>query len=218
VNGQAIDASLRRRRVGHLCHITACRRLPSIFEHGGLLPYSERQRRGIPEDATPHYWGHGKKDSLAEYVVCGFMLPWGMCKDKDEEMVVIVLDAVEVCTRDGVLFCGMNSARGEVEAETLLTQTGVEHLDNCFQNPDSWQAFHSEVFVPGVVPLTAFRQVRFCDQDAADYWTPLIRDAYEHAAVQAPLPEKRIERAVGSSRFVSFPPGWTPTRRIRDGI
>lgn len=216
MDGRAIQESLQRRGVASLCHMTACRRLPSIFEHGGLLPFAERGMRGIAEDDTPHYWGTGKKEALSGYVVCGFMLPWGMCRDKEEEMVVIVLDAIEVCTREGVLFCPVNSARGEVDALELLGKTGVEHLDDCFVNPESWQAYHSEVFVPGIVPLSLFRELRFCDREAADYWPERINRAYAAAIPLATLPPDPIEVAAGDSPRVRFPPGWAPTRRVRD--
>lgn len=213
---EAIQQSLQRRRVEALCHLTPCRRLPAIFEHGGLLPFEERRRRGIEEVDMPHYWGAGKKEALANFVVCGFMLPWGMCRDKEEEMVVVVLDAVEVCTRGGVLFCPINSARSEVDVNELIGQTGVEHLDNCFVNPDSWQAFHSEVFVPGIVPLTSFRQLRFCDREAADYWPERINRAYVDADALSELPQDPIGVAAGDSSRIRFPPEWEPTRRVRD--
>jgi hypothetical protein len=130
---EGIAESLHRRGVAHLCHLTPCHRLPSIFEHRGLLPLSERQFRGIEEHPQPNYWGTAEKqEGLAGYVVCGFMVPWGMCLTREEEMVVILLDAVDVCSAEGVLFCPTNSPRGAVGLVELMDQTGVEHLDNCF--------------------------------------------------------------------------------------
>lgn len=106
-----IQGSLARRRITRVCHMTSCDRLPDIVRYGGLLSYSERIQSAVPEPEVPHYWGSAdKKDALASYVICSFMPPWWMCKKRNEELAMILLDASAVCCHQGTRFCPVNSA------------------------------------------------------------------------------------------------------------
>jgi hypothetical protein len=211
-----IATSLARRGIRYVSHTTPCDRLPGILGKGGLLSWRERQARGVPEAVTPHYWGAiGKKEALAGYVICSFMTPWGMCHRHDEELAIIVLDA-KVCLRPGVVFCPTNSARSAFSAAEILQRTGVEHFDACFQNPDTYQAYDSEIFVPGIVPLVDFRAIIFCDEEAAKHWVARINDAAAKAQPVPALPADSITAYTqGSGLGFRFPGNWRAQRRIR---
>ncbi len=196
--------------------MTSCDRLPGIFQRGGVLSYEQRQRRGVEETADSHYWGSpGKKEELAKYVVCAFMAPWWMCKRRDEELAILVLDAESVCVRRGVCFCPGNSAFNDYPAAFIEGSQGIQAFDACFQNPITYQAGSSEVFMPNIVPLIDLRGIVFCDQAAADYWVPAINEAYGQAENHAPLPPDPIEASTRSLGSFRFPGNWSPTRRIR---
>src|SRR5690554_5816314 len=147
--GHPIAESLQRRRVGYVCHMTPCDRLPSIIQSGGIFSRTRRAEHLIAEPNEPHYWGTpGKAEDLADYVVCGFMAPWWMCKGHTEELAIIVLDAKAVCCGEGVLFCPTNSARNDYAAGEIKKRSGIEFFDACFPNLDTYQAGDSEIFVP----------------------------------------------------------------------
>src|SRR5262249_3874851 len=157
-----------------VCHMTSCHHLPEIFRRGGLLSYSRRQQAGVAEDEQPHYWGSAdKKDALQDYVVCSFMPPWWMCKRRTEELAMILLDAESACCAQGACFVPTNSARNDYSAAQIVTRTGVVAIDECFQNPTTYQASESEIFVPFSVPLANFRTLVFCDEEAREHWRPL---------------------------------------------
>ena len=131
--GHPIAESLQRRRVGYVCHMTPCDRLPSIIQSGGIFSRTRRAEHLIAEPNEPHYWGTpGKAEDLADYVVCGFMAPWWMCKGHTEELAIIVLDAKAVCCGEGVLFCPTNSARNDYAAGEIKKRSGIEFFDACF--------------------------------------------------------------------------------------
>src|SRR5262245_28849137 len=129
-----IVASLRRRRITRVCHMTSCDRLPGIFAYGGLLSYRERRALGIAEPDRPHYWGsRGKQDELEDYVICSFMPPWWMCRGHDEELAIILLDAETVCTRADARFCPVNSAKSDYSAADIRNRAGLGAFDDCFE-------------------------------------------------------------------------------------
>ena len=167
-----IEESLNRRNIQYVCHMTPCHRLPDIINEGGLLSLNERRNRGIKELDSPHYWGAvGKAEELADYVVCAFMPPWGMIQSHKEELAIILLDAVQVCCKKDVVFCPTNSARNNYTADRIKSRSGIQHFDACFQNPHTYWANDSEIFVPHQIPLDNFRYLTFCDEDAKLYWT-----------------------------------------------
>src|SRR5207253_10867207 len=134
-----IIRSLRRRRIQHVCHMTACHHLPSIIRHGGLMSYHGRQEIGVDEDDHPHYWGSAdKQDALANYVVCAFMPPWWMCRRRDEELAMILVDSEAICGRAATGFCPTNSARNDYSADEIIARVGVDSFDERFQNPDTY--------------------------------------------------------------------------------
>jgi hypothetical protein len=196
--------------------MTPCDRLPGIFQHGGILSYEQRQLRGIKEPEDPHYWGgEGKKDELAKYVVCAFMTPWWMCRKRTEELAILTLAAESICIRPGVCFCPDNSAYSQYPSAEILQSKGIQAFDACFQNSVTYQAGSSEVFVPDIVPLSDLRGILFCDSIAADYWIPVVNEAYAQAEYQAALPPEPIATAPGSLAPFRFPGDWSATRRIR---
>jgi hypothetical protein len=213
----AIQQSLRRRRIGYVCHMTPCDRLPSIFQQAAILSLRERDARGIPspDGEGTHYWGSAdKQEALADFVVCSFMPAWWMCRRHDEELAMVVLDAASVCTMDGACFCPGNSAYNDFPAEGILRASGIEAFDACFQNPETYQASDAEIFAPSAIPLSAFRGLVFCDLDARDHWLPRIRKALDRAPSGTPSPGK-ISVAVGQWVHFRFPGDFSPTRRIR---
>lgn len=212
-----ISLSLRRRGITHVCHMTPCDRLPSIFRHAALLSLTERRSRGLPDppETEAHYWGSAdKQEAFADYVLCSFLPPWWMCRRHDEELAIVVLDAVSVCTASGTRFCPINSAYSDHAADEVKQFGGVDAFDACFQNPNSYQAGDAEIFAVSQVPLVAFRGLVFCDNEARDYWLPLIRAALSAVPDGTPAPP-RIEVAVRSGLRFRFPGDFSPKRRIR---
>jgi hypothetical protein len=210
-----IGDSLKRRGIQFISHTTPCDRIPNIFRNGGILSFNQRQTRGIPEPDPPHGWGSaGKKESLADFVICSFMPPWWMCRQHDEELGILLLDAEAVCSRDGVCFCPDNSAYNRYPAETIRTWTGIEPFDACFVNPSSREALFSEVLVPDGVPLRDLRGIVFCDGEAARYWIPIINEVTTEEDDEGPDEIESYVRGTPDYWF-RFPPDWEPTRRIR---
>jgi hypothetical protein len=196
--------------------MTPCDRLPSIVASGSLLSLASRRARGIAEPQNPHYWGSpGKEEELSRFVVCSFMAPWWMCRARQEELAIILLDAEEVCCGDGVVFCPANSAHNEYPADDIKTRSGVDHFDACFQNPDTYQAANSEIFVPDGVPVSTFRALVFCDDEARDYWLPKIQQAAEAANPTPDFPDQPISVATKALQGFRFPGDWVATNRIR---
>jgi len=214
-----IAASLGRRRIRWVCHVTPCHRLPSIFAHGGLLCYDERQARGIAEDEVPHYWGPaGRKEALGGYVICSFMPSWGLIQGHEDELAIVILDAVSVCCRPGVVFCPTNSARSMFTEEEILSMTGSGAFEACFPNPETYQAGDSEIFVPKIVPLTDFRGTVFWDEDYRAYWWGRMERAVGRANPRPTLPSQPIRVSTNGPRGLwgfRFPGNWRPTRRHR---
>lgn len=206
-----VRLSLTRRRIGKVCHFTPCDRLPSILTHG-LCSYRERQRLGIAEPEEEHYWGtHGKKEALADYVICSFMPPWGMIQAHREEIAIITLDAEMVCCGGQVAFCPGNSAFNAYPAEQIKTWTGLASFDACFPNEETYQAGSAEIFVPTRVPVKAFREILFPDLGARDYWAPILQTVQ----TDEELPPGPIKLIPGGIPGFRFPGGWTPEERVR---
>jgi hypothetical protein len=211
-----IAASLRRRRISFVCHMTPCDRLPSIVASGAVLSLASRRTGGIAEPDNPHYWGSpGKEEELSRFVVCSFMPPWWMCRARQEELVIILMDAEEVCCGDGVVYCPTNSAYNEYPAADIKTRSGVDQFDACFPNPDTYQAANSEIFVPDQVPVSTFRALVFCDDEARDFWLPAIKAAADEANPTPAFPDQPITVATKTYRGFKFPGDWTPTNRMR---
>jgi len=214
--GHPIAESLHRRRVGYVCHMTPCDRLPSIIQSGGIFSRTRRAEHLIAEPNEPHYWGTpGKAEDLADYVVCGFMAPWWMCKGHTEELAIIVLDAKAVCCGEGVLFCPTNSARNDYAAGEIKKRSGIEFFDACFPNLDTYQAGDSEIFVPGLVPAHHIRGIVFCDQQALDHWLPIVQAAATAAPQETQYPEEPIKVGTGPVLRFRFPGDFAATTRIR---
>lgn len=215
--GDAIAESLKRRRVTKVCHMTLCSRLPNIFRYGGLLSYSERQRFGIDEGDQEHFWGNDgdldKKNALASFVLCAFMPPWWMCQAHNEELALLTLDAEATCCADGALFCPENSAKGAYPVHDILASTGVSSFDECFPNPETYQALHAEILVPTRVPITAFRDLIFCDEEAREYWLPKVKNTERE--VYVPPPPDPISVRTHSVSGFRFPANFTPSTRVR---
>jgi len=197
--------------------MTSCHHLPAIIEQGGLLSYSARKGRGVGEDPDPHYWGApGKKEALSSYVVCSFMPPWWMCKKRPEELAMVLIDAEAVCCQDGTCFCPTNSARNDYSATEIAQRTGIDAFDECFENPTTYQAGESEIFVATKIALRDFRSIVFCDDDALAYWTEAINETYDEIADPKPqLPPTGIEVHSRGRKGFYFPGNWAPTTRIR---
>jgi hypothetical protein len=196
--------------------MTSCDRLPDIVRQGGLLSLAQRRLRGIPEPENPHYWGSpGKQEELADFVICSFMAPWWMCNKRSEELAMILLDAEAIGTRPGVLFCPGNSALNVYSADQIKAMVGITAFDGCFQNTDTYQAGNAEVFVPDLIPLTEWAGIVFCDQEASDYWRPLINEAYRDTSPRPALPTRRLGIHVGSAPGFQFPGTYAPTARLR---
>lgn len=210
-----IRAGLRRRHIDRVCHMTSCHHLPSIVSEGGILSLQERAARRIPEAENPHYWGPGKKFDLGAFVVCSFMAPWWMCQRRDEELAMILLDADDICTRPDARFCPVNSAKGDFSAEEILARDGIGAFDDCFENETTYQARNAEVFVRRLVPVASFREIVFCDGEAAGYWVPKINEAFDAAEPPLEAPDKIDALYPGTFKF-RFPGTYVPTRRIRD--
>jgi hypothetical protein len=204
--------------VDHVCHVTPCDHLPSIFAHGGLLSFNERQARGIAEDTSPHYWGaSGRKEALGAFVLCSFMPSWGIIQGHEDELAILIFDAEAVCCRPGALFCPTNSARSMYSLTEILAMRGVLSLDPCFPNPDTYQAGDSEILASGVVPLTDLKGLLFCDRDAYDFWIPQIEKALATAHPAPALPPPIPVGTDGAKGMLGcrFPGNWRPTRRQR---
>jgi len=198
--------------------MTSCHRLPGIVASGGIMSFQHRRQLGVEEDASPHYWGSAdKKDALSGYVVCAFMTPWWMCRKRDEELAILLLDAEAVCTKPGVCFCPTNSAFNLYPAAMIVQRTGAVALDECFENETTYQAGSSEVFVPDVVPLSDFRGIVCCDREAGEYWIEQLNAAYDELPEPRPtLPEGGpIPVASRGREGFYFPGDFTPRRRIR---
>ncbi len=197
--------------------MTSCDRLPGIFAHGGVLSYSERQARGIAEPTKAHYWGStGKKDELGDYVICSFMPPWWMCKARDEELAIVLLDAQSICARPDARFCPVNSAFNDYSAEAIRGRQGLPAFDECFENNVTYQAGAAEVFVPRIVPLAAFREIIFPDDEARAHWTVRINQTEYAIEPEPELPTEPIRTYVRSGLRFGFPGNYAPTRRVRD--
>jgi hypothetical protein len=181
------------------------------------MSFSQRQQSGVDEDEQPHYWGSAdKKEALEDYVVCAFMPPWWMCMKRPEELAMILLDAEAICCKEGVCFVPTNSARNQYGAAQIVTRTGVEAFDECFQNPTTYHSSDSEIFVPLSVPLHDFRVIVFCDEEARTHWTPLIDEAYNQAPEPRPqLPAQKVSTTIKGTGTFYFPGTWKPTVRIR---
>lgn len=193
--------------------------MPDVFRHGGLLSYSERQARGIAEDEQPHYWGPvGRKDALRDYVLCSFMPSWGLVQGHDDELTIIILEAEVVCCRAGVLFCPTNTARSLFSDPEIIGMSGLDAFDECFPNPDGYQAGDSEILVPRIVPLTDFRGMVFLDDESLAYWREEVRKAVAMANPRPAMPDRRITATGDGFRGLwgfRFPGNWRPTRRHR---
>jgi hypothetical protein len=213
----AILASLRRRGIKRICHMTPCDRLPDIFRYGGLLSLSERRARGIVEPDHPHYWGApGKQEELREWVISSFMSPWWMCLAHDEELAMILIDADTVCADANARFCPINSAKSDYSAGEIQARAGIEAFDDCFENDATYQAKNAEVFMRRMVPLAAFRELVMCDKAASDHWLPRVNDAFRAANPQPEVPRKGVTVVLGGTAYHRFPGTYAPRRRIRD--
>jgi hypothetical protein len=195
--------------------MTACDRLPSIVKHGAILSGARREADGIPESEEPHYWGTDeKREAFFTFVICSFMPPWWMCKKHREELAIIVLDAEAVCCRDDVLFCPANSALSAYPVSEILTREGVDSFDDCFPNPDTYQASDSEIFVPDEVPLKDFRAIVFCDEQAREHWLPRMSEAWHRATPKPVAPPAKIKTEARGIPGFYFPGNWTPEVRL----
>lgn len=202
-----IADSLRRRRILYVCHMTPCHRLPSIFASGGLLSLAARRVSGVAEPEQPHDWGgEGKREALAGYVVCGFETPKWMCRKHPEELALVLLDAHAVCCGEGVLFCPGNSADDRYPASDIATMTGAEHFDGCFKTLDNEPKPFSEILVPDQIPVDHFRGLVFCDQEARNYWWPIIARDFSTPPITV--------TTRGLWDF-GFPLNWLPNERAR---
>jgi hypothetical protein len=159
----------------------------------------------------------GRKEALGDYVLCSFMPSWGLVQGHDDELTIIILEAVDVCCRPGVLFSPTNTARSLYSDAEILAMSGLDAFDACFQNPDGYQAGDSEVLVPRIVPLTVYRGMVFLDQESLDYWREEVRKALATANPKPALPPPIASSADGFRGLwgFRFPGNWRPTRRIR---
>jgi hypothetical protein len=213
-----IAASLRRRQVNRVCHITPCHRLPEVFAGGGLLSFNERRTRGVAEDSEPHYWGPpGRKEALGDFVLCSFMPSWGLVQGHEDELAILIFEAETICCRPGTLFCPTNTARSLYSDGQILAMSGAEAFDACFPNPDTYQAGDSEILAPRVVSLTDIRGMLFCDQEAFDFWQGKIDAAFAAANPRPTPPSQLMVRTDGVRGLwgCRFPGNWRPRRRIR---
>lgn len=206
-----IATGLRRRGILYVCHMTPCDRLPSIFSAGGLLSLAARRERGVAEPPRPHDWGEGKREALARYAICAFKMPKWMLQKHPEEMALILLDARPVCCGEGVLFCPGNSAAEKFPVDEILGMTGMERFDDCFKTPEDDPKPNdpkpfSEILVPGRIPVDIFRGLIFCDQEALDFWQPVVNEVF---------PSPSITVTTRGLWGFGFPLNWHPAERVR---
>jgi hypothetical protein len=213
----AISDSLQRRRITYVSHTTPCHRLPDIFRHAALLSLTERTARVIaePMDSDGHYWGSAdKKEAFAGFIICSFMPPWWMCRSHDDELAIILLDSVTVCTMPGTCYCPINSAYSEYPADDIKQRSGIEAFDACFPNPDTFMAGNAEIIVPSAIPLKAFRGIVFCDKEAHDYWLPILGEILSSLSPGV-KPSQPIQVAARGLPGFRFPGDYAATRRVR---
>jgi hypothetical protein len=132
-------------------------------------------------------------------------------KKPDEEYAIILLDARSVCCLRGVRFCPGNSAFSIYSVGYILSCLGPTAFDNCFPNPDTYQAGFSEIFVPDSVPISLFREIIIANAGSSQYWRQKIVDAYNAASEPWPLPAEPIMMQGPTERFY-FPGDYRPKR------
>jgi hypothetical protein len=144
------------------------------------------------------------------------MPSWGLMRGHEDDLAIIILDAFAICCRPGVVFCPTNSARSMYSEDEIVTMTGVDAFDACFQNPDTYVAGESEVLVPQIVPLTDFQGMVFWDEEARDHWREQIVKVLEGVNPPPAFPAKPIQLSPAGPAGMwgfRFPGQWRPARK-----
>lgn len=152
-------------------HLTEAANLPDIAASGGLLSLSERGEHRAGR------WGRNA-DLGAEYVCTSLRPHWGILANHfaGHEAVIIVLDAGEVLELPGVRVCPHNSAtpkaRPHLEPAPPPSEISGALLTRWMHDKKT-----TEVLVPGVIPVGAFRFLVFSDAEARAAWLPATASA-----------------------------------------
>lgn len=103
-DAQAILASIERRGLREVWHLTWLSQLPQIFELGGLLSRTELDVLGVTYE--PSSWGSPQKaDEMKPYVCGSIVPPWGMSRNQSERKALISMEPLILC-KLGTLFSG----------------------------------------------------------------------------------------------------------------
>lgn len=152
----ALEASVLRRRIRRLWHVTHISALESIFKHGAILSRASMDSMGIEYEMST--WGtSGKEEEMADYICCSLVPPWGMAKKDPETKVVLSLDP-RLIWREGTVFSPEWSSSNTVMVSELQSKYTIQAFDSMFDNPTtSWPSPYSvEIVVFGKIPVHEF--------------------------------------------------------------
>jgi hypothetical protein len=157
---EAIREELRRRGVGRVYHWTLASQIPSILQHGLVCP-RDLQARSIKYE-THGYGTVGKDKQFAGFIVLSFLPHWGMMARATGPTAIIEMTSA-VLAIDGTFYCPGNSARNDYVFDEVSTWTQLDDLQDLFEGPDGYRVkdIQAEVWIPGTVPVSAFRRVLF---------------------------------------------------------
>ncbi|HEV3164122.1 MAG TPA: hypothetical protein VGZ22_08825 [Isosphaeraceae bacterium] len=204
----AIRQTLREHGIELVCHMTPFHKLPSIFGRGAILSSAARRAARIADEPGGHYWGSAdKKEALKDFVVCSVQPPWSMCRNHDEEMAMVLLNAAEVCSMAGACFCPGNTAYSAFTATDIRAMNGPAALEQCL---DPVAINFAEILVYERIPMDRYEVIAFCDDTARRYWSRRLRSVTRPGLGRSEGPDP-----VDDYLRFRFPPDWKPTRRIR---
>ena len=93
-DADALERSVRRRRISQIWHMTRINHLRSILTNRGLLSRARMDERGIPYQMSG--WGStGKADDMKDYICCSLVPPWGMSPKPEEYQGKSVIQGAE---------------------------------------------------------------------------------------------------------------------------
>ena len=155
-DADALERSVRRRRISQIWHMTRINHLRSILTNRGLLSRARMDERGIPYQMSG--WGStGKADDMKDYICCSLVPPWGMSRNQRDGKVLIQLQA-RLLWRKGTLFSPRWSSSNSISLDAILRNNTGETFDSMFENTttDIPRPRSAEILVPKDVPLSCF--------------------------------------------------------------